>query len=160
MRVASVLAIIVACTSAARAEPNYAPPGLSPIIQHEDDVSEIQQITGPPTAFMFGFGLGHVVEGRWHETGWKYTLVDTLSMGAMVVGAANTECERNCTVYGLVGVSGMLLGGVSRILQTIDTVTGARAKNRRVMRQRMQIAPLVLPTRAGDGAVAGVSLRF
>lgn len=122
--------------------------------------SEIQQLTGPPVA-MFGFGLGQVVEGRWHETGWKFTLVDSLSAAMMVVGGATTEsCDRYCNTLGIIGLSGILLGGASRIWQTVDAVTGARAKNRRVMRQRMQLAPLVLPARAGDGAVAGVALRF
>lgn len=152
---------IVMASATASAEPNYAPPGLSPTIAHEDDVSEIQLITGPPTAALFGFGLGHVIEGRWHETGWKFTLADTLSAAMMVVGGATTEYEGPyANVYGIIGVSGLLLGGVSRVWQTIDSVTGARAKNRRVMRQRLQIAPLVVPARAGDGAVAGVAFRF
>lgn len=156
-----IVVMIVASVTVAHAEPNVSPPGLTPVIQHEDDVSEIQQITGPPTAYLFGFGLGHVVEGRWHETGWKFTLIDTLSAAMMVTGGATVEsCDRYCNALGIIGVSGLLLGGVSRIWQTVDTVTGARAKNRRVMRQRMQIAPLVVPVRAGDGAVAGVALRF
>ena len=160
MRGASVLILMIAA-SAASAEPNLAPPGMTPAIQHEDDVSEIQQLTGPPTAAMFGFGLGHVVEGRWHESGWKFTLVDTLSAAMMVAGGATVEsCDRYCNVLGVLGVSGLLLGGVSRVWQSVDSVTGARAKNRRVMRQRMQIAPLVVPARAGDGAIAGVAFRF
>lgn len=156
-----IVSMLVATSAVASAEPNISPPGLTPVIQHEDDVSEIQQITGPPTAYLFGFGLGHVVEGRWHETGWKFTLADTAGMAAMIVGYSTVEsCDRYCNALGILGVSGMVVMGVSRIWQTVDTVTGARAKNRRVMKQRMQIAPLVVPVRAGDGAVAGIALRF
>ena len=155
-----MIVAMMVTTAVANAEPNISPPGLTPVIQHEDDVSEIQQLTGPPTA-VFGFGLGQVVEGRWHEVGWKFTLVDTLSMAMMMTGGATTESTGPYSnVFGIIGVSGMLLGGASRVWQVVDSVTGARAKNRRVMRQRMQLAPLVMPARAGDGAVAGVAVRF
>lgn len=126
-----------------------------PAMADDEQVSEMQQIAGPPTAFLFGFGLGHAVEGRWHEQGWKFTVADTAAMTLFVVGSANVECEQHCPAYGAALVTGLLALGVSRIWQTYDTVEGARAKNRRLRREAgLSIAP------ARGGAVAGVSMRF
>src|SRR4051812_16059362 len=96
-------------------------------IEHPDDpeaVSEIQLIVGPPTAALFGFGLGHVVEGRWHEKGWAFTAADTVGTGLFVASAIGTECDRNCGWYGAAFVSGLVVIGVSRVWQTIDSVNG------------------------------------
>lgn len=123
----------------------------------DEEVSEMQQIAGPPTAFLFGFGLGHAVEGRWHERGWKFTVADTAATAMFVVGSVNMECEQDCTAYGAAFATGLLALGVSRVWQTYDTVEGARAKNRRL---RRKAGLSIAPAQGGTGAVGGVSMRF
>jgi hypothetical protein len=163
MRLAGIFVLMIAMAGVARAEPNItAPPSMTEPLRFEDDVSEMQQIMGPPVALMFGFGLGHVVEGRWHEKGWLFTAGDsiamTLWMGGMITGMT---CERRCEAPAAAYVSGMLGLVALRFWQTADTVTGARAKNRRVMQQRLRMEPLLAPPRGGgNGAVAGLTLRF
>ena len=156
-----MIALVVGMASVARGEPLHAPPGLTAPAQPEDDVSEIQQIVGPPTAAFFGFGLGHVVEGRWHEKGWIFTLGESVALAAIVYASANIECTSHCEMVGPAMVTGMLGIGGLRIWETYDSVEGARAKNRRVMQQRMMLGLHLAPPRGGgDGGVAGLSLHF
>ncbi|HSD87175.1 MAG TPA: hypothetical protein VLB44_06655 [Kofleriaceae bacterium] len=159
--VSIVIAFVVGMAGVARAEPVVAPPGLTSPVQPEDDVSEIQQIVGPPTAAFFGFGLGHVVEGRWHEKGWIFTLGESLAFAAIVYASANIECTSRCELVGPAMVTGMLGVTGLRIWEVYDTVEGARAKNRRVMQQRMALGLHLAPPRGGGGGgVAGIALSF
>jgi hypothetical protein len=134
-------------------------------VEHPDDpdaVSEIQMIVGPPTAALVGFGLGHVVEGRWHEKGWIFTAGETASMSLLIVSSIGTECDHNCSLYGAAFYSGLITMMGFRIWETIDSVNGARAKNRRIRQAHAErdtrLGFGIAPHR--DGAIAGLTLRF
>jgi hypothetical protein len=164
MKAAWGLALLIVMCGTALADTIDGPPSKTPPLRFEDDVSEMQQIVGPPLAFTLGFGIGHAAEGRWHEKGWMFTATDTAGFALFIGGniaGLSCETETSCGLAAGAFAVGLLGLGVSRIWQTIDTVTGARAKNRRVMQERLRLEPMVAPPRGGgSGGVAGLSLRF
>lgn len=157
MRIASVVAAVVLWASMAHADPVDRPTS-------DDDVTEIQRIMGPPVAATLGFGLGHVVEGRWHEKGWIFSAGETASialwMGAYMV---DMSCDNHCEVVGPMAVTGILATVGLRIWETVDSVNGARKKHARYLDRQAhaQLGFTVAPPKGGgSGAVAGLSLRF
>src|ERR1700753_4027043 len=77
------------------APPGYGPPAAyayqpSPEEQEllaEGYIDPMRTAVGGGAAFLLGFGFGHMIEGRWHDTGWIFTLGETVSLGAMIGGA-------------------------------------------------------------------------
>src|SRR5262245_31878120 len=128
MRAGIAIGMVIGLSSTVRADP----PGLTPPYEPEEQVSEIQQIVGPVVAFTGGFGLGHVVEGRWHERGWIFTLGETLAFGSVAYGSMNMECVSRCELAETSFYGGFLAFMGLRIWQTVDAVRGAREKNARV----------------------------
>jgi hypothetical protein len=165
----------------------YAPPayGYVPPVQvqltQEDqellargEISDGEHIGGGVLAIFVGFGAGQAVQGRWGDTGWIFTLGEAATFGAMMYGLTKdlTDCfETNCDSSNHTGliVAGALGFTVLRLWETIDAFAGPASHNRRVRDLRMRLGgapqyyglrPYVAPPRAGDGAIAGVSLQF
>lgn len=144
-----------------------AQPAMTEPMPEGEEVSDIQQVGGTLTAFMFGFGLGHAVEGRWRSEGRMYALIDGLAMTGFVgATVAGIGCDRNCVYLEGAFIASMLVLTASRIVQTYDASWGARKHNDRLYAQRKRagrrysVTPLLAPTSAADGLVAGAALRF
>jgi hypothetical protein len=141
---------------------------------------------GGVVAFFIGFGMGQATEGRWHETGWIFTLGEAVSLGAIIGGAVGiVNCAGggngdagldNCSASGGDGGSAaFLIGGVIaltgfRIWEIVDAFAGPSGHNERLhdLHRRMgyrdyahNIVPYVTRPQSADGGMsAGLSLRF
>jgi len=160
-------ALVAAAASVLMASTAMAQPAMTEPMPEGNEVSDIQQVGGTLTAFLFGFGLGHAVEGRWDDEGWKYTLVDSVGMAGFIGGAVTAlSCDHNCTVPATIFYGGMLAIMVSRYAQIYDTAWGARKHNDRLYARRKRAGmrysatPILAPTSAADGVVAGAALSF
>jgi hypothetical protein len=171
----------------------YAPPGYGPpppyAYQPSPDDQELlaegyiepmRTAVGGVAAIFIGFGVGQGVEGRWHDTGWIFTLGETASLAAIIggaVGIANcTDLDGNTTCGGGDSVSvGWLVGGLIaytglHIWEIADAFIGPGVHNERVheLRRRygyrdyaVRIVPYVTRPQSSEGGMtAGLSLRF
>jgi hypothetical protein len=138
-------------------------------------ISDGQQVGGTIVAFMFGFGLGHAVQGRFMERGYLFAIGDAVTGFIFINGFVKlmycfegcSEAQENNAVNWL--IVGALSAGVVRTWEIVDAAVGPSTHNRKLralhMRLGMQqpmytrLSPYLGPTRDGGG-VAGVSLRF
>ncbi len=166
--------------------PGYAPPpphyqpmpgGLSADDQRllaRGEISAGAHAGGGIASLFFGFGLGQAVQGRWGDTGWIFTVGETASIVAILVGinneiedcGFNDDCDNDndtLIVAGIVGIIGF------RVWELADAFVGPSNHNRKVRELRLRLgypptqyyglAPYVAPTRHGGG-VAGLTFRF
>jgi hypothetical protein len=93
------VALLVLGSAVAQAQPARVPPAYAYKPQLTDDDRDVlargeitndQQIGGGVVALMFGFGTGQAVEGRWRDTGWMFTLGDTVAGAALMAGIIST----------------------------------------------------------------------
>jgi hypothetical protein len=136
------------------------------------EISDARSVTGGVTALLVGFGTGHVIEGRWRERGWWFTLgdsvLDTIAFGSLLVAAdcAEGDCHSQKAIDGV--TYGALIAALGfRLWETYDAVVVPREQNARIQQLRARapgngLAPYIAPTRGsrGDAAVAGLQLRF
>lgn len=193
------------------APPSYAPPpgtapplGYAPIyvyappLRLSDDELELlgdgeistgQHVVGSLLALSPGFGLGHMVQGRWMERGWIFTVGEAASMALFVSGIEGTlvcdsydpgppngdgpyapshgcQDDSRSNEWRLAVGIGAYIG--LRIWEIADAITAPTDHNRRVraLRSRIRqesggvvVAPFLAPAREG-GAMAGVAARF
>jgi hypothetical protein len=136
------------------------------------DIDSGAHVAGVLLALGIGFGTGQAVQGRWADTGWKFTLGEAVSVGLFFHGIAksfeciDTNCEADPALTLYAGLIGIL---VFRVWEIIDSVNGPTQHNTkvRVLRQRLGIQPMfsrvtpyVTPSRDGGGGTVGLSLRF
>ncbi|MBS1118261.1 MAG: hypothetical protein H6Q90_489 [Deltaproteobacteria bacterium] len=171
--------------------PNYvpAPYQYQPVIQvqltaedqqllDQGEITNGAHLGGAAAAFFLGFGTGQIVQGRWSDTGWIFTLGETASIVSLMVGVVkvfddcfgSTMCHDNSTsgdgylIAGLVGLT------VFRTWEVVDAFVGPPKHNQRVRELRMRLGmpqpqygtrltPYVNKTRDGGGT-AGLSFRF
>jgi hypothetical protein len=136
----------------------------------EADATQISapaRIGGGLTAAIVGFGAGQAVQGRWLETGWKYTLSETAVVG-LTIGSAYAFAPPPCTARECGGgpgagtfviVGGFVALGVIRVLETYDA---ASARGAHPVRSHAGVSalPYVAPSQRGDGAIAGAVFRL
>jgi hypothetical protein len=139
-------------------------------------ISDGQHIAGGIGALFFGFGVGQMIQGRWSEKGWIFTIGESVAFGAMMYGifAAIDDCfdyESSCNNddrYAGMIIMGALGFGVLRIWETVDAFVAPASHNEQVralhLRLGMPVAsrrlmPFVAP-RGDDGGIAGVGFRF
>ncbi|HEY1811553.1 MAG TPA: hypothetical protein VGG74_04305 [Kofleriaceae bacterium] len=135
---------------------------------------------GGVVAIFVGFGLGQAVEGRWHDTGWIFSLTETASIIAMVGGAigvanCNLGPDGGSCASGDSASVGFLIGGALaftgfHIWEIVDAFAGPAGYNEQVHELRRRygyrdyarnITPyLARPQSADGGMTAGLSLRF
>lgn len=164
----------------------YAPPPYAyqpgPPLTAEDqeilargEISDGEYLGGAALSFFIGFGAGQAVQGRWHDTGWIFSLGETASLVAIIGGAIQAadcfdmvNCHRGETplVLGLIGYVGFRLWGIG------DALIGPSSHNSRVRELRMRMGyppngpgyyglkPYLRPPRDGNGGIAGISLSF
>ncbi len=136
-------------------------------------ITDGQFIGGGLASLFVGFGVGQAIEGRWHDTGWIFTLGEPVAFGVFLYGLAQTiGCiDNNCSNGHNTGGATIVVGAVSlvglRLWEVIDAFTGPGRQNARwiQLQQRMgnpvpiYARPFVAPTSSG-GAIAGLTLRF
>jgi hypothetical protein len=155
-----------------------APPGLTPAtgalgLSEEDleilragPMSDTDHALGTILAGVVGFGVGQAAQGRWGERGWIFTLGDSLATFGLLSGfadLANSEGARGQSMF----VGSLLALGALRLCQFADAGLAPAARNHRyqLLRTRLDnpgvlVVPYVAPTTRGEGALAGLSLRF
>ena len=133
-------------------------------------------IGGGVLALWLGFGVGQGVEGRWHDTGWIFTLGESAALVGVIAGAIGTvnncdfngQCSNNNGSVTLLVGSALALGGL-RIWEVVDAFIGPGEHNEQVraLRRRYgyrdyaRVAPYVSRPQASDGGgTAGLSFRF
>jgi hypothetical protein len=177
--------------------PPPGPPGayLPPPYQYRPPMSEedaellragyIQPertLIGGVVAIFVGWGIGQAVEGRWHDTGWIFSLGETASVAAIIGGAigilncegianATQTCSSGDATSGAFLIGGALALTGFRIWEVIDAFVGPSGHNERVHELRQHygyrdyartITPYLSRPQAssGDGMTAGLALRF
>jgi hypothetical protein len=140
----------------------------------DGEISTGAHIGGGLVSLMFGFGTGHIVQGRWGDRGWIFTLGESASLGVMIYGIG--KMASSCTTIdetGDCGTSGtgFVLGGAValtalHVWEVVDAFVAPIGHNRRVRQAQLRhgmrfssVTPYFTPT-AGDGAVGGLSLKF
>ncbi|HEY6032904.1 MAG TPA: hypothetical protein VIV58_01560, partial [Kofleriaceae bacterium] len=155
-----------------------APIQLSPEDQEllaEGEMPAVQHAGGGALAFVLGFGTGHMVQGRWLETGWIFTLTEAASYGAIIYGFSKwdvncSDIDAKCSnanaatliIGGLVGTLGF------HVWEVLDAFIVPANRNRRVreLRRQLGLAPAPRPysfyvaPHADGGGQAGLVLHF
>src|SRR5512146_1511966 len=120
MRMTVALALVMIGAGAAAAQPgmtepqpppppgSYGPPpaGYAPMpyayqppvqltpeereLLDQGEISDGQHIGGGAMALFVGLGVGQAVQGRWHDTGWIFTLGEPVAVTIMMIGVAES----------------------------------------------------------------------
>ena len=141
----------------------------------EGEISDGQWGGGVLASLAFGFGTGQAIQGRWHDTGWIFTLGESASLVAMVAAmpAAFSECydcgpsaQRDQDRATEVLIGSLLVFAGLHIWEIGDAAVGPSLHNERFHEARARhpesyaVLPYVVPSASGTGGVAGLSLRF
>ena len=143
----------------------------------QGEINGGQVALGALVSGWLGFGIGHAVQGRYADVGWKFTIGEVATLGGFFVGLSmaleddlNSTRDQDDSGETIMVVS--LIGyGVLRVWEFIDTIAGPSVHNRKVRAAKWkayggQPPPrygfFVAPTNtAGNGGgVAGLSMRF
>jgi len=162
---------------------SYQPPPQAPLtaeelrILEDGPVSDGAHVVGAGAALFVGFGTGQAIQGRWLERGWIFTVGE---IGSYILilssiprfGGGNDVCDSDCDDdedsgeqrlwFGVIGWLGFRIWGFA------DSISGPLEKNRRYRKVRAKVgypygtyaAPYIVPAARGDGATAGVTIRF
>lgn len=135
------------------------------------------QFGGGVVAIWVGFGLGQALQGRWHDTGWIFTLGESAAIVGIIGGAVNgfdcgnnnnQSCPNNNGSVTLLVASALAFGGL-RLWEIVDAFAGPSSHNERVheLRRRYgyrdyaRVTPSLSPSMSHDGTMTtGLTLRF
>jgi len=141
-------------------------------------ISDGETMGGGVVALLFGWGLGHVVQGRWSQKGYIFTAGEGISGAVMVYAMVGLmgDCFEGCSEqredrYVTLLAASAIAAGVFRIWEIYDAFAGPGEHNARLTQLRVRlglpqplytrITPYIAPSRDRDGGgVAGISLRF
>lgn len=188
MRTMTVCAVLlVSQVAVVHAQPG-APPGETQLVLSAEDaellesgeISDGEHIGGGIAAITIGLGVGQAIQGRWHETGWIFTVGELATITIATIGIGETF--HDCPIFGdqsRCGSSngpGLFLGGMFgyaavHIWGIVDAFAAPPAHNRRLheLRRRLGVpdpqpayalTPYLLPTSDRGGGVAGIALSF
>jgi hypothetical protein len=123
-----------------------------------------------------GFGTGQAVQGRWHDTGWIFTLGESVSLITLVASmpAAFSDCfdcgpshQHDADRAAQVMIGSLLVFAGLHIWEIGDAAIGPSTHNQRYRAVRARhpelytVRPYVVPALAGGGGgVAGLTVRF
>lgn len=158
----------------------YQPPPIQLTAEDQELLAEgempaVQHAAGGALAFVLGFGTGHMVQGRWLETGWIFTLTEAASLGAIIYGVS--EWDINCTDVGAKcsnsNAATLIAAGVIgslgfHVWEVLDAFIVPANRNRRIrtLRARLGMDPVPRPysfyvaPHADGGGQAGLVIRF
>jgi hypothetical protein len=134
----------------------------------------LEHAGGGALAFALGFGTGHMLQGRWVEQGWVFTVGEGASLAAVIIGVRDfSDCfdRPGCdnSRAGLL-IAGGLIGMVGfHVWEVLDAfiVPANRNKRVRALRARLGYPPVpqstslyLVPPKDGSGAIGGLTLRF
>jgi hypothetical protein len=181
--------LLVLLESGASAQPGtsyVAPPAPLQLRISDDDFAILDRgeistgayVGGGLVGSYFGFGLGHMVQGRWEAKGWIFTLGESIAATALVAGivscsvsgseGSNTGVhspwvdDDECPIGLMVG-SAIAFGGL-RLWEIVDLWAGPPMHNERFRKLRTRYAPRrysfsIAPT-SRDSGVASLSMSF
>lgn len=190
MRTAVVFVFVFVLAFAVRTAHAQAPgmtlsfnPPPPPMMSAEDrqilddgEISDGQWGAGVLASVALGFGTGQAIEGRWHDTGWIFTLGEGASMVAMIASlpTAIGECW-DCSVADQhrqdraadVFIGSLIVFTGLHIWEIGDAAIAPSDHNQRYHAVRARhpematVMPYVVPTLSGGGGgFAGVAVRF
>jgi hypothetical protein len=149
------------------AQPPYAP--LTPEDQRllaRGEITTGRTVGGFFFSWMFGFGSGQGIQGRWGDIGWKFTLAETGGFLAALVGGLRhgdrVEDDDVSTI--VLMTTGLIVFAVSRFWSMYDAAVGPSRHNAKVREikdrvgipyEARRILLYVAPLRDGSGATAG-----
>lgn len=172
--------VLIGGTAAAQPGPSAQPPvqlqlsGEDAELLETGYISPGQHIGGGVAALFIGWGVGQAVQGRWHETGYIFTLGEPATFIGMMIGASQYlhdcplfapesspgSCQHPHGVtlfWGSVAVLGAL-----RIWEVYDAFAEPPDHNRRLHALRARLGlpePVIFGTANGGGGL-GVTLSF
>jgi hypothetical protein len=192
MRTAIAIAVMILGAQVAAAQPSMTQPGAPPVccvpapyayqpaLSPEDqellaqgEITDGQHVGGGLVALMFGFGVGQAVQGRWHDTGWIFTVGESASFVAMIYGVIDgiDHCSGDVCGKASQGDVGLIVGGALaftalHVWEVVDAFVMPPKHNQRVRELKARLGmpsyalkPFVAPT-ATSGGVAGLSVTF
>lgn len=65
--------------------------GVDRSVQNVAIISQGQYISGGVVGTVFGFGIGHAIQGRWTKTGWIHTTLQSGAGAIVITGLLLTE---------------------------------------------------------------------
>lgn len=144
-------------------------------ILDDGEVSDGQWGGGVLASVALGFGTGQAVQGRWHDTGWIFTLGETASIVTFVVtlpsafndGFADGPRSHAQDRAAEVMIGSLIVFAGLHVWEVADAAVGPSVHNQRYRAalarhpELSTVMPYVVPTLSGGGGgVAGVTLRF
>lgn len=173
----SLLAASVELSPAA-AQPSAATPKVPVVLTPDErallargEMSGERHVLGIVVSVMPGLGLGHVIQGRWKEQGWIFTLGEFVAFGLIAVAASESDLDTSIVGAAAVVGWGSFLG--LRVWEVVDAASAPRRHNRKVraLRAKAGVAyrpagpklQMYLAAPLRDGArmpVAGIALSF
>jgi len=153
-----------------------------PVLSAEDrelleagEISDGQWGGGVLASVAFGFGTGQAIQGRWHDTGWIFTLGESLSFLAFVVElpTAFSDCfdcgpshQHDQDRAADIMIGSLIVFAGLHIWEIGDAAVGPSAHNARYREMRARhpelymVQPFAARASNGTGGVAGLTLRF
>jgi hypothetical protein len=160
-------------TPAQSGEVTVTPEEYQMLVRGEYQAGEI--IVGGLVGTFWGLGLGHAIQGRWSDQGWKFTLGELGSFAVMMYGLMR-ELNSDDYYYGDnrrnddTGVTYLVAGAIGfavfRIWELVDVWHGPIEHNNKLRELRWRTGygqprwSVFAAPAHGDGGVAGVVLRF
>jgi len=177
MRPRALAVTILLAARVAAAQPGQTPPNAQRfrLLSEEDreliargEVSDGQIVGGGLVGTVFGFGLGHVVEGRYLDRGWIFTAGETVATAMLIKYLSDcyhvTGPDTCNQQHGGWLAGGMLLALGFRLWEILDVWHGPSVLNERVReaRWRAGLTPVgfEIGPAPGAGGTASLTLRF
>jgi hypothetical protein len=130
-------------------------------------LSTSEYVTGGILGIFPGFGLGHVVQGRYREKGYLYTLAPVAAFGAIVITEAsfcglnggNSTCVDNISTIGIATFVGLKIWEVYDVWVVPGYAVGNLENQKTLNKQKAAIVPYFLPL-SGRQVIAGITFGF
>lgn len=154
----------VAAEASARANVSDVVPGSTDSeVASEPLISTGRTIGGSVAGLTLGFGTGHVIEGRWRERGWVFTVGEVLAAGIMtatVQGAVVESLFKVVDVYSVGFLASAAVFAGLRVWEAEDVIAGPMRHNARVRAARQRMLVPVIAPRPEGGMTAGLAMTF
>lgn len=96
---------------------------------YQENPLDVVNTLGAAVGGLFGFGLGHAIQGRYIESGWKWTLADIGTIGALSVTSDNACRETQpvlTTIDGVSRVERQCMGNSTPVVGAVIAFLGVR----------------------------------